>query len=144
MHTPLIWPTDVVIRYTDQCKLPSRATPSRAPWGPKGPLGAPWAPWDPNPGQREDVNFKTFPKICIFGIFLVQYDICWVQNGKSGPAGGRKFQKLHQNWHFWHFWGPKWWFWDQKWRFQARFLVMGRCLRQTPPQKSDFWDFQAR
>ena len=24
--------------------------------------------------------------------------------------------------------------------FQVRFLVMGRCLRQTPPQKSDFWD----
>ena len=79
-----------------------------APWGPLGPHGAPWgplgplgAPWGPNPAPRGDVNFKTFTKICIFGIFWVQYDIFWVQNGKSGPAGGRKFRKLHQKLGFW-------------------------------------------
>ena len=71
---------------SDQCKLPSRAPPSRAPGGPRGPLGphggphggpwgpmgplgplgAPWAPWGPNPA-------------------------------KSAPAGGVNFQKNHKN-----------------------------------------------
>ena len=75
----------------------------------------------------------------------------WLHPGGCGGGfpspvtmGGVHFQKFHKNLHFGHFLAPKWWFWGPKWRFQARFLVMGRCLRQTPPQKSDFWDFQAR
>ena len=41
--------------------------------------------------------------------------------GPMGPLGAP-----------WGPWGPN----------PNSFRVMGRCLRQTPPQKSDFWDFR--
>ena len=82
-----------------------------------GPLG-------PKSEPAGDVNFKTFTKICMFGIFGVQYDIFlanpgrrgdvnfknFTKNwdfGKSEPAGGRKFQKLHQKLAFLAFLGSK-------------------------------------
>ena len=115
-----------------------------APWGPLGPLGALRGP---NPSSVSShgalPSANTSPEIRLLGF-----------PGPRGPLGGRfskpgdygwcPFSKISQKFAFWAFLGPKWWFRGPKWRFQARFLVMGRCLRQTPPQKSDFWDFQAQ
>ena len=69
-------------RVIDQCKLPSRAPPSRGPRGPKGPQGPPWAPWGPqgapwaplgpwapNPLRWVADKFKTLPKNRLLGIF---------------------------------------------------------------------------
>ena len=56
---------------------------AQSPQGPLGPLGAPWGPMGPKSEPAGDVNFKTFTKICIFGIFGVQNGGFGVQNGGS-------------------------------------------------------------
>ena len=122
--------------------------PHGAPWGPMGPLGAPWGP---NPPRLGVSIFKKFPKIDILAVF-----------GPNPPWLGVSIFKKIQKIDIFPFFEPRMvFFFIQNCGFgiqnggpwgplgplgpnPSSVSTRGRCLRQTPPQKSDFWDFQAR
>ena len=75
-NPPLIWPTDVVIRYIG---YGGQWDPTGAPWaplgplgGPKGPLGAPvgpLGPWEKPLKAYRPRKFENLPENLLFDIF---------------------------------------------------------------------------
>ena len=66
------------------------------------------------------------------------------KSGQIRPGWGCPFSKNSPKFAFFAFLGSRIVVLGSKMADPSSVSTKGRCLRQTPPQKSDFWDFQAR